>query len=182
MDSRFDNTSGNRALLRKLDVFAVTASVLVLILVVLMRQVSIDVSYDFSILPGFHALLNSFVAISLIVGLLFIKKGNMAMHKRFMLIAMSLSVVFLLSYVVYHITSESTPFCKEGGIRYVYFILLISHIVLAAISLPFILFTFNRSWAGFYGMHRKLAKWVFPFWLYVAITGPVCYLMLYPCY
>lgn len=182
MTTSFNDINGKKDLLKKLDVFAIVASFLVLVLVVVMRQVKLDVPYDFSMLPGFHALLNSGVTICLIIALWAVKSGKITLHKRFVMTAMILSIVFLLSYVIYHITSTSTKYCGEGSIRYVYFVLLITHVVLAAVILPFILFTFNRAWAGFYETHRKMARWVFPVWLYVAITGPVCYWMLLPCY
>jgi putative membrane protein len=91
-------------------------------------------------------------------------------------------VIFLLSYVVYHITTDPTRFGGTGTIRTVYFILLITHIIAAAVSLPFILFTFIAAWTNQFDKHRKLARWVFPLWLYVAVTGPVCYWMLKPYY
>jgi putative membrane protein len=97
-------------------------------------------------------------------------------------VAMSLSVLFLLSYVAYHMTSEPTRFGGVGSIRTVYFMLLASHILLAAVSLPFILFTFIAAWTNRFKAHRKLARWVFPLWLYVALTGPICYWMLRPYY
>ena len=95
---------------------------------------------------------------------------------------MGLSLLFLLSYVAYHTTTEETKYCAEGAIRYVYFFLLITHVVLAGIIFPFILFTFVRAVTGQFDRHKKLAKYVYPLWLYVAITGPVLFLMLMPCY
>jgi putative membrane protein len=88
----------------------------------------------------------------------------------------------LLSYVVYHFTTEETRFGGVGTIRYVYFFILITHVILAAVILPFILFTFNRAITNQITKHKKLARWVFPIWLYVAITGPLCYFMLKPYY
>jgi len=95
---------------------------------------------------------------------------------------MTTSALFLICYVVYHFTTPETPYCGEGNIRYLYFFLLITHILLAGGILPFILLTFNRGWLGIVDRHRKMARWVFPLWLYVAISGPVIYLMLKPCY
>jgi putative membrane protein len=98
-----------------------------------------------------------------------------------MYLAMVLSACFLLSYTGYHFTTEEILFCREGMIRSVYYVLLFSHIILAGLSLPFILLTFIRGFTGDYATHRKMAKWVFPVWLYVAATGPIVYLFLGPC-
>jgi putative membrane protein len=92
------------------------------------------------------------------------------------------SALFLLSYVLYHFTTPETRFGGEGVIRYIYFFILITHIILAALTLPFILLTFNRAYTDQFDRHRKMARWVFPLWLYVAVTGPICYLMLKPYY
>jgi putative membrane protein len=168
--------------LKKLDILAVIVSVVVLALVVLMRRVKIDTGIDFSFLPPFHASLNALTALVLLLAYYFIRKKEIIKHRNTIYIAIGLSVLFLLSYVVYHFTTEETRYCMEGGIRYVYFFILITHVILAGLILPFILFTFNRAITNQIERHRKLAKWVFPLWLYVAITGPVCYLMLMPCY
>lgn len=169
-------------LLRKFDIFAIIVSIAVLTLVILMREIKIPTNADLSFLPGFHAILNSLAAFFLLLGLVAIKSKKVEIHKRMIMTAMILSIIFLLSYVVYHITNESTAYCKTGSIRYVYFALLISHIILAAAILPFILFTFNRAWTGFFEKHKAMARWVFPIWFYVACTGPICYLMLRSCY
>jgi putative membrane protein len=169
-------------LLKKLDAFAIIGSLAVLVLVILMRQIKIDVGVELTFLPAFHAVLNTFVSIFLLIALWAIKNRKIDLHKKFILTAMSFSILFLLSYVIYHITSESTTYCMTGGIRYLYFFLLITHVVLAAIILPFILFTFNRAWTDNFETHKRMARVVFPIWFYVAITGPVVYLMIRPCY
>ena len=168
--------------LKRLDYIAYAVSVVVIVLVVLMRRVKIDLGFDFSFLPPLHASLNAITAILLVLAFLQIKKKKIEVHKKLMITAMITSVLFLISYVLYHFTTEETRFCKEGSIRYVYFFLLITHVILAGIILPFILITFNRGFLMVVEKHRKLAKWVYPLWLYVAITGPVLYLMLMPCY
>lgn len=168
----------------RLGVWIVT--VLVLVLVGLMRRPELrivlpdGVSLDF--LPAVHAVLNTTVAIFLITALIAIKKSNITLHRRMMSGAMILSGIFLLCYVAYHFTNEETRFGGEGPIRTVYLILLITHIVSAAVSLPLILFTYLAGWADRRPAHRRLAKITYPLWLYVAITGPVCYLMLRPYY
>jgi putative membrane protein len=170
------------ALVKKLDRLAWVVSVVVLAAVVLMRQVKIETGIDFSFLPPFHASVNALVFITLINAYRAIRRKDIGTHRWWMTVSMVLSVVFLLSYVVYHITTPETRYGGEGFMRTVYFILLISHVVLAAIILPFILFTFIRGYAGLVDRHKRLARWVFPIWLYVAATGPICYLMLKPYY
>jgi len=174
----------NIQLAKRLNVWAWVVTGAVLVLVGLMRQVKIPLpeGWDFSFLPPFHATLNAITAVVLMAAFYFIKQKNVVMHRRMIYVAMTLSVLFLLSYVTYHFTTESVKYGGEGAIRYVYFFLLITHVVLAGLILPFILFTFIRAYTNQIEKHRKMARWVFPLWLYVAITGPICYLMLMPYY
>ena len=172
----------NKFSIKQLDRIAYVVSAVVLVLVLMMRRVKIPTSIDFSFLPPFHASLNALTAVILIAALVFIKQKNIKAHKAAIMTAMVTSVLFLLSYVLYHFTTEETRFCGEGSIRTVYFILLITHIILAAVSLPFILLTFNRGFKMETARHKKMSRWVYPMWLYVAITGPLCYWMLRPCY
>ena len=175
--------TANIRLAKRLELFAWIISAIVLILVGMMRQVEkIDIGTELTFLPAFHAILNSLAAVCLTIAYFFIRKKNVQMHRRFIYGAISLSVLFLLSYVLYHFTHDETRFGGEGLIRMVYLVLLLTHIALAAISFPFILFTFIRGYTGQYQRHRKMAKWIFPIWLYVTITGPICYLMLRPYY
>lgn len=171
-------------LARNLQITAWILTVLVLGLVGMMRQIKLHlpegVQLDF--LPQVHAILNSIVAVLLIVALIAIKNKNIVAHKSAISAAMICSIAFLACYVVYHITHDETKFGGEGPIRIVYYVLLISHIILAAISFPFILFTWIYGFTNQFQKHRKMAKWLFPVWLYVAVTGPVCYLMLRPYY
>jgi putative membrane protein len=169
-------------LARKLSVAAWIVSAIVLATVAMMRRVKLDVDVDFSMLPQVNAILNTGAAIALMLAYYFIRRKQIAKHRAMIFVAMGLSFVFLVCYVLYHFTTPETLFCREGWIRTVYFVLLISHIVLAAVIFPFVLFTFIRGFTGQYGRHRKMARWVFPIWLYVAISGPVVYLLLAPCY
>jgi putative membrane protein len=123
---------------------------------------------------------NAITAVVLLVAFYFIKKKNVEAHRKSIYLAVGLSVMFLLSYVAYHITTPPTSYGGEFG--YIYYPLLITHVVLAAVIFPFILFTFVRAYTNQFDKHRKMARWVWPIWLYVAITGPVCYLMLKPFY
>lgn len=172
----------NVTLEKKLNKLSWIVSGAVFLLVILMREIKIDTSIDFSFLPPFYSFLNGMTAIFLIVALLFIKKGMANQHRKMMTVAMATSVLFLLCYVVYHITTPETKFCGLGAIRYVYFFFLISHIILAAVILPFILFTYIRAFTNQFQRHKQMARWVFPLWLYVAVTGPLLYWMLIPCY
>lgn len=183
---------------KKLGIAAWVLTAAVLGLVGLMRQVKIPLpeGVSLSFLPPFHAAVNAAAAVVLIIALIAVMTGRIALHRRMIMAAMALSVLFLLSYVAYHFTSNEVKFgdsnldgivdaaerARVGGMRTVYLLLLISHIVLAAVSLPFILFTFIAGWTNRFATHRRLARWVFPLWLYVAITGPVCYWMLRPYY
>lgn len=186
------------ALSRQLGIAAWILTTAILGLVGLMRQVKIPLpeGVSLSFLPPFHAAVNATAAVVLIIAFIAVMKGRIALHRRMILTAMALSVLFLLSYVAYHFTSNEVKFgdlnldgtvdpaerAKAGGMRTVYLLLLASHIVLAAVSLPFILFTFIAGWTNRFAAHRRLARWVFPIWLYVALTGPVCYWLLRPYY
>lgn len=172
----------NIALEKKLNIVAWILSILTFIVVISMRRIHIYTDIDFSFLPAFHATLNGIAAILLIIALIAIKKGYALLHRKLMTSALICSVLFLISYVLYHITTPETAFCQEGSIRYLYFFFLITHVILAAVILPFILFTYIRAFTNQFERHKKMARWVFPVWLYVAITGPVLYIMLSPCY
>lgn len=170
------------ALAKKLYPVAWVLTVAVLALVAIMREVKLDVGFELGFLPPIHAILNSLVAALLIVALIMIKQRKIKAHQNAITAAMACSAIFLLCYVAYHFTTPETRFGGEGTIRIVYFVLLISHIALAAISFPFILFTWIFGFTNQVDRHRKFAKFTFPMWLYVAVTGPICYLLLRPYY
>ncbi len=174
----------NLKLAGQLKVAIWIVTVVVLVLVGLMRQVKIPLpeGISFGFLPPLYSTINAVVALLLIVALVMIKRGNVAGHKLAINSAMIGSLLFLGCYVVYHFTTEETRFGGDGVIKVLYLSLLGSHIVLAATSLPFILLTWSYGMTNQFEKHRRMAKWVFPVWLYVAITGPVCYLMLRPYY
>lgn len=183
--SASESDLANRQLGKKLQVAVWVVTVLVWILVGLMRspsKIPLPEGVTLSFLPAVHAVLNSLVAIFLISALVMIKRGDVTNHKRFIFAAMTCSAIFLLCYVAYHFTTPETKYGGEGIARTIYFGLLISHIVLAALSLPFILQTWVYGFTNQFDRHRRMAKWVFPVWLYVAVTGPICYLMLRPFY
>ena len=172
----------NPALEKKLNRLAYLVSFVVLLLVGMMRRVKIETDIDFSFLPPIHASLNALAAVILVLALYYIKKGEVEKHRQAIYAALLCSGLFLLSYVLYHFTTPETKYGGEGIMRTVYFFFLITHVVLAAVILPFILLTFTRAYTNQFERHKKMARWVFPIWLYVAITGPVCYLMLQPYY
>lgn len=191
-------TASNTTQIKKLNTAAWIVSALVLFLVALMRELKIPLpeGVDFGFLPPFHATVNAITALVLLAALYFIKQKNIERHRQMIFLALGLSVVFLLSYVTYHITTPETLYgdadgngvlspeeqAAVGGTRTLYLVVLLTHIALAAVGFPFILFTFVRGYTMQVEKHRRMARWVYPVWLYVAITGPVCYLMLMPYY
>ena len=163
----------------------IAVSVLIPLIVTALAFVKIPVEHlgiDLLFFPKFHAFLNTLTTIALITGFFFIKNKNIAAHKKAMWLAVGLSVVFLMSYVFYHSISEPVRFGGEGVIRSIYFFILITHIILAALVLPFVLFTVARALSSQFSQHRSLARWTLPVWLYVTITGVVVYLMMAPYY
>ena len=138
--------------------------------------------YDFSFLPPIYATINGITAILLIVAVIAIKNKKRKLHEMLMKTCIGFSALFLVMYVTYHMTSDSTPFGGEGVIRMVYFFILITHIVLSIAVVPFVLFTFSRALSGNFERHKALAKFTFPIWLYVAVTGVIVYLMIRPYY
>lgn len=133
-------------------------------------------------LPPIYAAINGLTAIVLIIAVLAIKKGNRKLHERLMKFAITLSVAFLLMYIAYHMTSDSTRFGGEGTIKYVYFFILLTHILLSIVVIPFVLITYVRAITNNFERHKKIAKITFPLWLYVAVTGVIVYLMISPYY
>lgn len=133
-------------------------------------------------LPPIYASINGFTAILLIASVVAIKKGNKKRHERLNTLAIACSVLFLILYVAYHMTSNSTSFGGEGVLKYVYFFILITHIVLSIVVIPFVLVTFMRAKLGKFSAHKQIAKITFPLWLYVAVSGVLVYLMISPYY
>lgn len=135
-----------------------------------------------SFLPPIYASINGLTAVLLIVALWAIKAKKTKLHQNIMKTCIALSLSFLLMYVAYHMTSDSTPFGGEGIVRTFYFILLVSHILLSIIIIPLVLHTYLRAYLKDFQRHKKLARITFPIWLYVAVTGVVVYLMISPYY
>ncbi len=133
-------------------------------------------------LPHVIGLLNSLTALCLILALVAIKKKNIKLHQNMNTAALALGVLFLVCYVTYHASAESTPFGGDGAIRTVYYTLLISHIVLSVSVVPLVLFAFYHAWNQDFDKHRKLVKYTFPIWLYVSISGVAVYALISPYY
>ncbi len=146
-----------------------------------LRRLGYDVQ-PLSFLPPIYATINGFTAILLVAAVVAVKNGKQQLHERLMKLAILCSVLFLGMYVAYHMTSDSTPYGGEGAIRYVYFFILITHIVLSIVIIPLVLITYVRALAKSFDRHRRIAKITFPIWLYVAVTGVIVYLMISPYY
>jgi len=159
-------------------------SVIVFGAVVALGRVKLDVQlgFDEHIFAKINAAINSTVSVLLLLGLIAVKNKKYLLHKKIMLSAIILSCLFLVSYICHHLFTGETKFGGEGNIRYVYYFILGTHIILAAIILPFILFTAYRSMVGEYARHKKLARITWPIWFYVAVTGVVVYFMISPYY
>lgn len=134
---------------------------------------------DYGVLPTVNATLNAVSGIFLLTGYVLIRRGQINAHRNAMLGAFASSTVFLISYLIYHAQAGSRPFTGQGAIRYVYFTVLISHVILAAAILPMAISTLSRGLRGRYVEHKRIAKWTFPTWMYVSVTGVIVYLMLY---
>ncbi|MBI4428031.1 MAG: DUF420 domain-containing protein [Ignavibacteriales bacterium] len=130
-------------------------------------------------LPLLNAFLNTCSAAFLVIGHHFMKKGNIPAHRKSMITVFILSGLFLTSYLIYHYHHGSQPFQGEGWVRPVYFAILLSHTVLATLIVPLAIITLRRGLKGNYEVHRRIARWTYPVWLYVSVTGVVIYLMLY---
>ncbi len=137
---------------------------------------------DLTFLPMMNAIFNSFTFIFLLAALVVIKRKNVKLHRRFILAAFGTTTLFLLTYTVYHSLAPSMPYGGEGPLKYMYYFILITHIVLAAIIVPLALVTLFRGWAMEVERHRKLARWTMPLWLYVSLTGVLVYLLISPYY
>ena len=137
---------------------------------------------DVSMLPGFHATFNSLTAVALLTGYYFIRKGDQVKHRASMLTAFVLSSLFLISYVTYHFLGPKTYYGGEGLLRYIYFFVLLTHIVLAVVIVPLVLLSVYYGITNQLQRHRKISRYTFPIWLYVAVTGVLVFIMISPYY
>jgi putative membrane protein len=190
----------DNSLEKKYNKYIVAVSIVIPVVVgilfgIKLKDFGIEVE-PLSFLPPIYATTNGITAVVLVWAVLAIKKGNRKLHERLMTFAIALSLAFLVMYVAYHMTADSTKFgdlnhdgvldqieaAKIGSLRYVYFVILITHILLSIAIIPLVLVTYVRALAQRFDRHRKIAKITFPLWLYVAVTGVVVYLMISPYY
>ena len=145
-------------------------------------HLQVDLGFDIHIFATINAVINSIIAVLLVAALIAVKNKNYLLHKKMMMASLVLSILFLVSYIAHHLLAGDTKFGGEGIIRTIYYIVLITHIFLAAVILPFILYTAYRALTGEFDKHKKLAKITWPLWFYVAVTGPIVYLLISPYY
>ncbi len=157
-------------------------SIVVPLVVAMLFRVKIPNVERLGFLPPIYAGINALTAFLLILAVWAIKNKKRALHQNLMTSCIGMSLVFLVLYIIYHMTSDSTEFLGEGGVKYFYYFILISHIILSIVIIPLVLKTYAFAYLGKFEKHRKLAKITFPIWLYVAITGVVVYLMISPYY
>ena len=167
---------------KRFNKFIAVVSVVIPVVVAVLFGVKLPNVEPLSFLPPIYAGINGLTAVLLIVAVLAIKKGNQRVHQRVMTLNILLSVLFLLMYIAYHMTSESTSYGGEGLVRYLYYFILITHIVLSIALIPLVLRTYAKAYLKDYVGHRALARYTFPIWLYVAVTGVVVYVMISPYY
>jgi putative membrane protein len=166
---------------KKYNTWIVILSITIPLVVAVLFSVKIDMQLPI-FLPPIYATLNAFTAVLLVLGFWAIKNKKIALHEKLMKTAIAFSVLFLVLYVVYHMTSDSTKFGGEGTIKTVYFVILITHILLSVIVIPFVLVTYVRAITNQVELHKKIARFTFPLWLYVAVTGVIVYVMISPYY
>ena len=160
----------------------IVVSVAIPIVVAVIFTVKIPNATPLNFLPPIYATINAITAVLLIFALRAIKSGKRLLHERLMKVCMGLLLFFLVMYIAYHMTSDSTPYGGEGFIAYVYYFILISHIILAIVLIPMVLTSYVRAIQRQFDPHKKIAKITFPVWLYVTITGVIVYLMISPYY
>lgn len=176
----------NNSVEQKYNKWIIALSVIIPVAVAVLFKIKLkDLGFNVSplpILPPIYATINGITAVLLITAVIAIKNGNRKRHELLMKIAIACSLVFLLLYIVYHMTTDSTTFGGTGFIKYVYFFILLSHISLSIATIPLVLITYVRALAEKFDKHKKIAKITFPIWLYVAVTGVIVYLMISPYY
>ncbi len=174
------NTTNPQALKYKNLIIAV--SVLIPVVVAILFRIRLENVQPLSFLPPIYAGINGYTFLVLLVALWAIKKRKITLHEQLMKTAIGLSLAFLVMYVAYHLTSDPTPFGGEGTIKYVYYFILISHILLSIAIIPLVLISYVRAISKQFTNHRKIARVTFPIWLYITLTGVIIYLMISPYY
>ena len=174
------NTTNPQALKYKNLIIAV--SVLIPVVVAILFRIRLENVQPLSFLPPIYAGINGYTFLVLLVALWAIKKRKITLHEQLMKTAIGLSLAFLVMYVAYHLTSDPTPFGGEGTTKYVYYFILISHILLSIGIIPLVLISYVRAISKQFTNHRKIARVTFPIWLYITLTGVIIYLMISPYY
>lgn len=167
---------------KKYNKWIVVLSIIVPVVVAVLFGVKIPNVEPLRFLPPIYASINGLTALVLIIAFWAIKSKKIKLHEGLMKFAIALSVTFLLMYIAYHMTSDSTKFGGEGNIKYVYYFVLLTHIILSIIIIPFVLITYVRAITKSFERHKKIARVTFPLWLYVAVSGVIVYLMISPYY
>lgn len=171
---------------KKYNKLITVVSIVIPVVVALLFGIKLkDFGFDvepLSQLPPIYATINGFTAVLLVAAVIAVKNGKLKLHEGLIKVAMLCSIAFLGLYVAYHMTSDSTPYGGEGALRAIYFFILITHIVLSIVIIPIVLVTYARAMVGNFPQHRKIAKYAFPLWLYVAVTGVIVYIMISPYY
>jgi putative membrane protein len=166
---------------KKYNILIIVLSIAIPVVVALLFQIKLD--YELPIfLPPIYATINGLTAVILLIAVWAIKNKKRELHEKLMKTAIIFSIIFLIMYMAYHVTSDSTSYGGEGTIKYIYLFVLLTHILLSVIVIPFVLITYVRAITNDFEKHKKIAKFTFPLWLYVAISGVVVYLMISPYY
>jgi len=167
---------------KKYTVLIWVLSIAIPIVVAILFSVKIPGVERLGFLPPIYASINGLTAIILVVAVYQIRKGNRKAHERLMKTAITCSILFLIMYMAYHMTSDSTKYAGDGMWKYIYYFILLTHILLSIIVIPFVLITYVRAISGQFYKHRKIARITYPLWLYVAVSGVIVYLMISPYY
>lgn len=175
-----DEQRRNQTTLWLINIVSIAVPIVVALLLGIRTKV--DLGAWTKILPHAIGGINSLTSILLVIGFLAIRQRKIAVHRACMCSAIALGALFLVCYVTYHLSNPSTSFGGVGAIRYVYYFVLISHILLSLVVLPLVLRAFAYAWCGMFEQHRRIARFAFPIWLYVSVTGVIAYLMISPYY
>jgi putative membrane protein len=166
---------------KKYNIWIIILSIAIPLVVALLGRVKIDVELPV-FLPPIYATINALTAVLLFMAFRAVKNKNIQLHEKLMKTAIVMSVLFLCMYIMYHMTSNSTKYGGDGLLKTIYYILLISHIVLSMVVIPFVLITYVRAITNQIELHKKIARITFPLWLYVAVSGVFVYLLISPYY
>ncbi|MDJ0646677.1 MAG: DUF420 domain-containing protein [Flavobacteriaceae bacterium] len=167
---------------KKYNKWIVVLSILIPLVVAALFRIKIPNAEPLTFLPPIYATINGITALLLVIAVWAIKNNKRVLHERLMKTAIACSVVFLMMYVAYHMTSDSTSYGGEGTIKYVYLFILLTHILLSIVIIPFVLITYVRAITNDFERHKKIARITFPLWLYVAVSGVIVYIMISPYY